>query len=46
MEDTAGLIRQAETALRHAEGVAKAAADAGSTEPVAKGTWRVWNPPL
>jgi GGDEF domain-containing protein len=46
MEDTPGLLKQAETALRHAERVAKAAADAGSTEPVAKGTWRVWNPQL
>jgi GGDEF domain-containing protein len=45
-EDAATLIRQAAAALRHAERVSQAAADAGSTESVASGTWRAWNPSL
>jgi GGDEF domain-containing protein len=45
-EDAATLIRRAGAALRHAERVAQAAADAGSTESVASGTWRAWNPSL
>jgi GGDEF domain-containing protein len=43
MDDPQTLIKQAESALQNAERVAQAAADAGSDEPVAKGTWRVWN---
>ena len=46
MEEPPALIKQAETALRHAERVAAKAAEAGSNEQVAKGTWRVWNPKL
>jgi GGDEF domain-containing protein len=45
-DDAATLIRRAGAALRHAERVAQAAADAGSTESVAAGTWRAWNPSL
>lgn len=45
-EDAGTLIRQASIALRHADRVAQAAADAGSTESVAAGTWRAWNPSL
>jgi len=45
-EDAATLIRQASIALRHANRIAQAAADAGSTESVATGTWRAWNPSL
>jgi GGDEF domain-containing protein len=45
-EDAATLIRRAGAALRHAERVAQAATDAGSTESVASGTWRAWNPSL
>jgi GGDEF domain-containing protein len=45
-EDTETLISQARAALRHADRVAQAAADAGSTESVAMGTWRAWNPSL
>jgi GGDEF domain-containing protein len=45
-EDTETLIRQARAALRHADRIAQAAADAGSTESVAAGTWRAWNPSL
>ncbi len=43
-EDAATLIRHAGAALRHADRVAQAAADAGSSESVAMGTWRAWNP--
>jgi GGDEF domain-containing protein len=45
-EDAATLISQASIALRHADRIAQAAADAGSTESVAAGTWRAWNPSL
>jgi GGDEF domain-containing protein len=45
-EDTETLIRQARAALRHADRIAQAAAVAGSTESVAAGTWRAWNPSL
>ena len=45
-EDVATLIRQASAALRHSDRIAQAAADAGSTEPIAAGTWRAWNPSL
>lgn len=45
-EDIETLIRQARAALRHADRIAQAAADAGSTESVAAGTWRAWNPSL
>jgi GGDEF domain-containing protein len=45
-EDVATLIRQASAALRHADRVSQEAADAGSTESIAMGTWRVWNPTL
>ena len=44
IEEPEALIKQASTALRHADQVAQTAADAGSREPVANGTWRVWNP--
>ncbi len=44
MEDSQMLIDQAMTALQHADRVAQEAADVGSADPVAKGTWRVWNP--
>jgi GGDEF domain-containing protein len=45
-EDVATLISQASAALRHSDRIAQAAADAGSTEPIAAGTWRAWNPSL
>jgi GGDEF domain-containing protein len=45
-EDTETLIRQARAALSLADRIAQAAADAGSTESVAAGTWRAWNPSL
>ena len=45
-EDTETLIRQARAALCQADRIAQAAADAGSTEPVAAGTWRAWNASL
>ncbi len=45
-EDIETLIGQAKAALRHADHIAQAAADAGSTESVAAGTWRAWNPSL
>jgi GGDEF domain-containing protein len=44
MDDPKTLIEQATIALLQADKVAQTAADAGSTEPVTKGTWRVWNP--
>lgn len=46
MDDPQILIKRAAKALRHAEEVAQEAADAGSTEPVVNGTWRVWNSQL
>jgi GGDEF domain-containing protein len=45
-EDAETLFRQARAALRHADRIAQAAADAGSTEAVSRGTWRAWNPSL
>jgi hypothetical protein len=44
MDDPQILIKRAGKALQQAEQVAQEAADAGSSEPVINGTWRVWNP--
>lgn len=46
LDDPQTLIGQASAALRLAEAVSKAAAEAGNTESISQGTWRVWSADL
>ncbi len=43
LDDPQTLIGQASAALRLAEAVSKAAAEAGNTDSISQGTWRVWS---